>query len=124
MYENGYGQAYGMYSGDMQFEILTTSYAYTANSKTAYNAPIIEGIAWTATGSQLLEIVPNYNYNNMETVSESSTSNSLSTHLYVMIGQAPAGSSSNTGGYTANWLRTRAYPPNGVMPSVTFGSVA
>ena len=28
---------------------------------------------------------------------------------------------SNLGIY---WLRTRAYPPNGVMPSVTFGSVA
>jgi hypothetical protein len=24
---------------------------------------------------------------------------------------------------TYNWLRTRAYPPNGVMPSVTFGAV-
>ena len=24
---------------------------------------------------------------------------------------------------TINWVRTRAYPPNGVMPSVTFGSV-
>ena len=22
------------------------------------------------------------------------------------------------------WIRTRAYPPNGVMPSVSFGSVA
>ncbi|MCL4376387.1 hypothetical protein M1558_02760 [Candidatus Parvarchaeota archaeon] len=118
MYEDGYGQSYGMYSGDMQFEILTTSYSDIANSKTAYNAPIIEGIAWTATGSQLLEIVPNYNYNNMETVSESSTSNSLSTPLYIMLGQAASGSSSDTGGYTANWLRVRSYPPNGVMPSV------
>ena len=123
MYEDGYGQSYGMYSGDMQFEILTTSFSDIANSKTAYNAPIIEGIAWTATGSQLLEIVPNYNYNNMETVSESSTSNSLSTPLYIMLGQAASGSSSNTGGYTANWLRTRAYPPNGVMPSVKVGNV-
>ena len=26
--------------------------------------------------------------------------------------------------YTLQWLRTRAYPPNGVMPSVSFGSVA
>ena len=26
-------------------------------------------------------------------------------------------------GWTAYWLRTRAYPPNGVMPSVTFSSV-
>ncbi len=119
MYEDGYGQSYGMYSGDMQFEILTTSYSSISNSKTAYNSPIIEGFAWTATGSQLLEIVPNYNYNNMETVSESNTANSLSTPLYIMLGQAASGSYSNVGGYTANWLRTRAYPPNGVMPSVT-----
>ena len=124
MYEDGYGQSYGMYSGDTQFEVLTTSFIDIGNSKTAYNAPIIEGIAWTATGSQLLEIVPNYNYNNMETVSESSTSNSLSTPLYIMLGQAASGSSSDTGSYTANWLRTRAYPPNGIMPTVSFGSIA
>ena len=31
-----------------------------------------------------------------------------------------------TGAYTAftQWIRTRAYPPNGVMPTVSFGSVA
>ena len=32
----------------------------------------------------------------------------------------------NTGtsaSFTVQWLRTRAYPPNGVMPTVTFGSV-
>ena len=32
----------------------------------------------------------------------------------------------NTGtsaSFTAQWLRTRAYPPNGAMPTVTFGSV-
>ncbi|MCL4399013.1 hypothetical protein M1293_00670, partial [Candidatus Parvarchaeota archaeon] len=26
--------------------------------------------------------------------------------------------------FSFNWLRTRAYPPNGVMPSVSFGSVS
>ncbi|MCW1295376.1 MAG: DUF2341 domain-containing protein [Candidatus Parvarchaeota archaeon] len=117
-YEEGYGQSYGMYSGDMQLETLTTSSISTANSKTAYNAPLIEGISWTATGSELLEIIPNYLYNNMETVQETSTSVSLSTPLYVMLGQAASGSSSDTGGFTANWLRVRAYPPNGVMPTV------
>ena len=116
MYEDGYGQSYGMFSGNMQFEILTTSYSDIANSKTAYNAPIIEGIAWTATGSQLLEIVPNYNYNSMETVSETNAAVSLSTPLYIMLGQAASGSTSDTGGFTASWLRTRAYPPNGTMP--------
>ena len=124
MYENGYGQSYGMYSGDMQFEILTTSYNNAPNSKTAYDSPIIEGVAWTATGSQLLEIVPNYNYNNMETVSETNTAISLSTSLYIMLGQASSGATSNTGGFTANWLRTRSYPPNGVMPSVSFGALS
>ncbi|MCL4362085.1 DUF2341 domain-containing protein, partial [Candidatus Parvarchaeota archaeon] len=117
-YEEGYGQSYGMYSGDMQLETLTTSSISTANSKTAYNAPLIEGISWTGTGSELLEIIPNYLYNNMETVQETSTSVSLSTPLYIMLGQAASGSSSDTGGFTANWLRVRAYPPNGVMPTV------
>ena len=32
--------------------------------------------------------------------------------------------SSGSGEGFIQWLRTRAYPPNGVMPSVTFGSVA
>jgi len=31
-------------------------------------------------------------------------------------------SNGNTG-YTSYWVRVRAYPPNGVMPSVSFGSV-
>jgi hypothetical protein len=30
----------------------------------------------------------------------------------------------NTGTGTMYWIRTRAYPPNGVMPSVSFGSVS
>jgi hypothetical protein len=124
MYEDGYGQSYGMYSGDMQFEILTNSYSEAPNSKTVYIAPIIEGIAWTATGSQLLEIVPNSNYNNMETIPQTNTAVSLSTSLYVMLGQALSGTPGDTSGYTADWLRTRAYPPDGVIPSVTFGSIA
>jgi len=40
-----------------------------------------------------------------------------------MIGQSASGSASDTGGFTASWLRTRAYPPAGVMPSVSLGSV-
>ena len=117
-YKEGYGQSYGMYSGDMQLETLTTSSTSTDNAKTAYNAPLIEGISWTTTGSELLEIIPNYVYNDAEIASEASTSVSLSTPLYVMLGQAASGSSSDTGGFTANWLRVRAYPPNGVMPTV------
>ena len=35
-YEEGYGQSYGMYSGDMQLETLTTSSISTANSKYRY----------------------------------------------------------------------------------------
>ena len=30
---------------------------------------------------------------------------------------------SNGADFTVYWFRTRAYPPNGVMPSVSFGSV-
>jgi len=118
MYENGYGQSFGMYSGNMQFEILTTKYNAMNNGGPTYNSPLIEGIGWVATGSQILEIIPNYNYTNIRTVSETNSSVSLSTPLYIMIGQAASGNNANTGNLTVQWLRTRAYPPNGVMPTV------
>jgi hypothetical protein len=62
------------------------------------------------------------NYGSVSSAS-STTSDNPSASLYVNLGVY------NTGGggsfnlqYT--WLRTRAYPPSGVMPSVSFGSVA
>ena len=55
------------------------------------------------------------NYVQEITLTDSVTSDS------VMLGRFP--SSAYTTPLTATWLRTRAYPPSGVMPSVTFGAV-
>ena len=47
------------------------------------------------------------------------TSTAIQTPYYLVIAQAGYGAV-----FTIYWLRTRAYPPNGVMPSASFGSVA
>ena len=70
------------------------------------------GIAWLATGNEQF-------ISNDGTPSSSSTDSSLTlANAYLTYG---TGLAQNTG--TSYWLRTRAYPPNGVMPSVTFGAV-
>ena len=61
------------------------------------------------------------NYGSVSSAS-STTSDNPSAPLYVNLGVY------NTGGGTSfnlqyTWLRIRAYPPSGVMPSVTFGAV-
>ncbi len=53
----------------------------------------------------------------------STTSENPSAPLYINLGVVSTGDGSSFNlQYT--WIRIRAYPPNGVMPSVTFGSVA
>ncbi|MGC9142773.1 MAG: hypothetical protein ACP5HF_02655, partial [Candidatus Micrarchaeia archaeon] len=43
---------------------------------------------------------------------------------YLEIGDPDGvGSGNYIGGETIQWLRVRAYPPSGVMPSYSFGSV-
>ena len=122
MYEYGYGISYGMYSGDLQLEVLSNVYGNEAIVKTGYNAPLVVGIGWPSTGNQLMETYQT-GYQNVQSVSVTNTLVSLTTPLYVMLGQSASGSSSDTGGFTANWLRVRSYPPNGVMPTVQFSSV-
>ncbi|MEM3827152.1 MAG: hypothetical protein QXR58_00945, partial [Candidatus Micrarchaeaceae archaeon] len=67
------------------------------------------GFTWIATGEET-------SYFDYSSLSATDTTYSLPSSYYVFAG-------SNTGVYWY-WVRTRAYPPNGVMPSVSFGSVA
>ncbi|MGC8888750.1 MAG: hypothetical protein ACP5K3_02140, partial [Candidatus Micrarchaeia archaeon] len=48
---------------------------------------------------------------------------SASALKYLEIGKPDGEGAGYSGGETIKWLRTRAYPPSGVMPSVSFGSV-
>ena len=68
---------------------------------------------WSATGSQSGSLAYG------STLSTSNTSATIANY-YLVIGLFY-----DVGSGTVNmqWLRTRAYPPSGVMPSVTFGSV-
>jgi hypothetical protein len=73
--------------------------------------PFIMSLTWPATGN--IDALWNYGQE------ESSTDISLTyDSAYITIGII------NGESYTFQWLRTRAYPPNGVMPSVSFGSVS
>ena len=83
-------------------------------STSGASAPFALTNQWLATGSEALDV----NY-----VQEVSASDSTVTYGNYYVGYIDSG-----GTYQHNtvyqWLRTREYPPNGIMPSVTFGSVA
>jgi len=80
---------------------------YTGND--AENTYYIMGETMLSDGTALL----NVNYVNLITSSSGYFSGTTG-NLYV-------GSNGGTG--TMYWIRTRAYPPNGVMPTVNFGSL-
>ena len=93
-----------IYSADSGSEI------YANGADISY--PAIFGIYWKATDTAT-------EYTNYESPLLASTTDAPTiTNSYIGLGACGANS------ITFNWLRLRAYPPNGVMPSVTFGSVS
>ncbi|MCL5008048.1 MAG: hypothetical protein M1562_02250 [Candidatus Marsarchaeota archaeon] len=75
----------------------------------------IFSFAWLGTGSQW------YSYNYQKATS-SDTTLSIATDLYGYFGVGNlAYSSGTTDSQSIYWLRTRAYPPNGVMPTAVVG---
>ena len=109
---NGWNGGYEGYSPSTSqgmcagFSSLSTSFAFSTG---------IEGLVWYSNSGQTW-------YNNYNSYTTSSTSaGNLPADIYPSIGIY---SSSPSTSITYQWLRTRAYPPNGVMPSVSFGSVS
>ncbi|MGC9157254.1 MAG: hypothetical protein ACP5GD_03670, partial [Candidatus Micrarchaeia archaeon] len=84
----------------------TESTSFTINQNTFY---IITLIQKSSTAEGLL------NYGSLATASPVSIYNPGNNYLTYL---------ANYGGAYVQWLRTRAYPPNGVMPSYSFGSVS
>jgi len=99
-----------VYASGQRWEIGDSSSSNYVATSTALNG--ILGGYWIASGNEQLY----YNYAQQLTWTDTSQSPSATT-----VGLDVAGVS---GGYSATfkWLRTRAYPPKGVMPSVSFGS--
>jgi len=57
-------------------------------------------------------------------VSAGTASPSAQTGMYGLFFMATYYNDNASGPVYVYWLRTRAYPPNGVMPSISFGSVS
>jgi len=80
--------------------------------------PYIQSFAWTSSGYQTAWI----NYASQITGSTNTNLYSYSSSSYptMLVTYATPGSYSTT----MNWVRVRQYPPGGVMPSVTLGSIS
>ena len=63
------------------------------------------------------------NYPSYSLITSKAVTGSTTDSFSPLIQASDDGSSGNTVTFNVQWVRVRAYPPNGVMPSVTFGSV-
>lgn len=81
---------------------------------TSISLPVLIGGLWPSTGNE----IQTWNYVNIVSGTDSTLSH---TNSYLEIYAAGVSSSSAT--LSADYVRLRAYPPDGVMPSVTFGSL-
>jgi len=92
---------------------ISGGYANIGNPFDISSGAGVASIYWVGEGNE--GVGWNYHF-----VSSTNTAETFSSNLYMAIGTGHC-----TGGsdLTYYWLRTRAYPPNGVMPSVTFGAV-
>ena len=91
---------------------ITPSPALAGSTSAVYS------FSWVGTGSQYYAVA-------YSPATSADTTITFSSPLYAFIGTTFAAQTTATQTFTvsAQWLRTRAYPPNGVMPSVSFGAV-
>jgi len=112
------GYEYNGWSGGY-FSSTYTDWNGTAaiNSSTPFpsSTPVIVGIVWLATGNEYTEIGSNGVFTHY-----TNSSLTISSLLYPGIGNS--GLSTDTS-QTDYWARTRALPPNSVMPSVSYGAI-
>ena len=64
------------------------------------------------------------NYPSYSLIASKTVTGSTTDSFSPLIQASDDGSSGNTVTFNVQWVRVRAYPPNGVMPSVTFGSIS
>jgi hypothetical protein len=105
---NGYGSQISMYRTDgicQNMEYTFTGYYTDGGCFSLPSGDAIFGQTQTSGHSNA-----SVDYSEVSSVGVGSSS--IGTPLHIGIGQ----------GFDVYWLRTRAYPPNGVMPSYSFGS--
>jgi hypothetical protein len=107
------GYDFNYWSGSVAYGSMSGGMTGNKNPDLQISTGIMEG-AWISSSSQVW-------YKNYVSTAGSQTAESLPSNniLYPSIGIY---SSSSSTSITYQWVRTRAYPPNGIMPSVTFSS--
>ena len=95
------------------YGVIYSGYSNIGNPFDLSSGSGVASIYWIANGDE--GVGWNYDFS-----SSTNTNEVFSSSLYIAIGIGNSAPGSNINYY---WLRTRTYPPNGVMPSVTFGSV-
>jgi len=84
--------------------------------------PQVFGVGWISTGNEF-EYTYGSNPLSPITVSSGDGSVGIASSLYILVSQSYSGWGQDGGKWVVHWLRTRSYPPNGTMPSVSFGTV-
>ncbi|MGC8586633.1 MAG: hypothetical protein ACP5K5_03790 [Candidatus Micrarchaeia archaeon] len=107
------GYDFNGWSGSIGEGSLSGGMSATQNINLQVAVPGVNGQAWTAQNAQQY-------YKGYSTSYASSTDLSLPSSVYISAGVYCCSSGDTI---TYYWLRVRAYPPNGVMPSVSFGSI-
>jgi hypothetical protein len=103
-------------NGDMRIEYVTKSTRNLAGTYAyAQTAGEVDGIAWVSTGNEVAYVNENPVINSIDT-----TVSPVSNYHYYL------GVDPHQLAYSWQWARARAYPPNGIMPTVTYnlGSVS
>ncbi len=95
--------------------VATPSCSYTilASSLQSAQNDTVVGFAWSQTGNEEA-------YDNYASVGSSTNTGSAIANYHPYIGI----SNFAVGSFYTPWVRARMYPPNGVMPSVVFGTVS
>jgi hypothetical protein len=115
-YDSGYTMSYGGTTAvaTARAQVVSSSGTTTlGGSLASITLPNIGGVAWIATGSQQYQNT----YSTFYTGSDSTSS--IGPLYFSVLG---VGSASFWSG-NVQWVRARAYPPNGVMPTQSFNSL-
>ena len=101
------------WSGSIGEGSLQNGMGGTQNINLQIIVPGVNGQAWSSDNSQTY-------YKDYVPYSASSSDISLPSKVFISVGVYCCSGSDAIEYY---WLRTRAYPPNGIMPSVSFGAI-
>jgi len=111
------GEAYNGLVADPWGTNSVDAFICTTNGNSIYYGTSVASMILNAivsiysTGSQVAQLI-NYGSTNSQSTSASLPSTTYNIEIY----------SSNTNPISLHWIRYRAYPPNGVMPAVSFGA--